>query len=300
MKNRRTQGDRRVYNERRVPVERRLHKERRNKSGRRIQHDRREINTTTAPNDRKALNTYQNLSTDKKRDELIKKHLSLVNYIVARLSIGLPSWIDKRDLMSTGVIGLIDAVNNFNPSKGVKFETYASTRIRGSIIDELRSLDWIPRSTRTKSKEIEAAISNLVGKLGRLPTDEEITDELGWDLDKYHKTLEQVSGTTMLSLDEQVELSSGGEPVSRIDMVKSKEENALETIEHSELVGNVVTILKTLSEQERLAIALYYYEELTLKEIGMVMKVSESRVSQIHTAAILKLRVKIKNQYIGS
>ena len=300
MKNRRTRGDRRIDNERRVPVERRFQKERRYDSRRKVQIDRREINNTTAPNDRKALNTYQNLSSDKKRDELIKKHLSLVNYIVARLSIGLPSWIDKRDLISTGVIGLIDAVNNFDTSKGVKFETYASTRIRGSIIDELRSLDWIPRSTRTKSKEIEAAIANLVGKLGRLPTDEEITDELGWDLDKYYKALDQVSGTTMLSLDEQVELSSGGEPVARIDMVKSGEETALESIEHRELVGNVVTILKTLSEQERLAIALYYYEELTLKEIGMVMKVSESRISQIHTAAIIKLRVKLKNQYIGS
>jgi len=230
---------------------------------------------------------------------MIKKHLKLVNFIVARLSIGLPNWIDKRDLINSGVIGLIDAINNYDPSKGVKFETYASTRIRGAIIDELRSLDWIPRSTRAKSKEIEAAISNLVNKLGRLPTDDEIAGELDWDMDKYYKALEQVSGTTLLSLDEQVEITSSGEPVKRIDTVASGHESALQSIERRELISKVASILSTLPEQERLAIALYYYEELTLKEIGMVMNVSESRISQIHTSAILKLRVKLRSQYYG-
>jgi RNA polymerase sigma factor for flagellar operon FliA len=300
MEDRRIQGDRRENDERRIRNAERIQSDRRSQEDRREIPDRRKSNDKTTQDGRKALNTYKELSTNQKRDEMIKKHLELVNFIVARLSIGLPSWIDKRDLVNTGVIGLIDAVNNFDPSKGVKFETYASTRIRGAIIDELRSLDWIPRSTRAKSREIEHAISNLVGSLGRLPTDEEIADELEWDLGKYYKTLEQVSGTTMLSLDEQIEISSGGEPVKRIDTVKSDDENVLESIEHRELVDNVVTILKTLSEQERLAIALYYYEELTLKEIGLVMNVSESRVSQIHTAAILKLKVKLRNQYLGS
>ena len=295
LEDRRNQGDRRNQNNRRAQDERRAEIERRTQDARRILSDRRGPNNVTAHNGRKALKTYQKLSSDQKRDELVKKHLNLVNFIVARLAIGLPSWIDKRDLVNTGVIGLIDAVNNFDPSKGVKFETYASTRIRGAIIDELRSLDWIPRSTRAKSKEIEHGISNLVNKLGRFPNDQEIARELGWDMDKYYKTLDQVSGTTMLSLDEQIVLSSSGEPVARIEMVSSNEETVLESIERRELIDTMVTILKTLSEQERLAIALYYYEELTLKEIGMVMSVSESRVSQIHTAAIFKMRVKLRN-----
>ena len=295
MEDRRDQGERRNQNDRRAQDERRDKIERRTRDERRALSDRRSPNNVPALNDRKALKTYQNLSSDQKRDELVKKHLNLVNFIVARLAIGLPSWIDKRDLVNTGVIGLIDAVNNFDPSKGVKFETYASTRIRGAIIDELRSLDWIPRSTRSKSKEIERGISNLVNRLGRFPNDQEIARELGWDMDKYYKTLDQVSGTTMLSLDEQIVLSSSGEPVARIEMVVSDEETVLELIERRELIDTMVTILKTLSEQERLAIALYYYEELTLKEIGMVMSVSESRVSQIHTAAIFKMRVKLRN-----
>jgi len=300
MEDQRNQGERRHLSDRRTQDERRIQLDRRIQNERRVLPERRSQNDRTTRHGRKALKTYHKLSSDQKRDELIKKHLNLVNFIVARLAIGLPSWIDKRDLINTGVIGLIDAVNNFDPSKGVKFETYASTRIRGAIIDELRSLDWIPRSTRAKSKEIENGISNLVNKIGRLPNDHEIAGELGWDMDKYYKVLDQVSGTTMLSLDEQIVLSSSGEPVSRIDMVVSGEETALDSIERRELINTVVTILKTLSEQERLAIALYYYEELTLKEIGMVMNVSESRVSQIHTAAILKLRVRLRNQYLGT
>ncbi|MFC1606752.1 sigma-70 family RNA polymerase sigma factor [Candidatus Latescibacterota bacterium] len=300
MNNRRKQDDRRITNERRDEEERRILLDRRLANERREFTDRREIKNPNSQNGRAALSTYQQLSTDKKRDEQIKKHLGLVNFIVARLAIGLPSWIDKRDLVNTGVIGLIDAINNFDPGKGVKFETYATTRVRGAIIDELRALDWIPRSTRSKSKEIESAISTLVNKLGRVPNDKEIADQLEWEMGKYYKALDQVSGTTLLSLDEQVELSSGGEPVTRLDTVSNNDESVLDSIEHRELVSNVVGILKNLSEQERLAIALYYYEEMTLKEIGMVMKVSESRVSQIHTAAILKLKVKIRNQYQGT
>lgn len=287
-------------NDHRDQDERRSQKARRVKHKRRIQGDRREQEDRRAQGDRKGLTTYQKLSVDKKRDEMIKNHLNLVNFVVARLSIGLPGWLDKRDLINAGVIGLIDAVNHFDPSKGVKFETYASTRIRGAIIDELRSLDWIPRSTRAKSREIESVISNLINKLGHIPTDDEVAAELDWDMDKYYKVLEQVSGTTLLSLDELVATSSGGDSVKRIDTVASSGESTLEKIERRELIDNVVNILGTLSEQEKLAIALYYYEELTLKEIGMVMNVTESRVSQIHTSAILKLRAKLRSLYFGS
>ncbi len=250
--------------------------------------------------DNRGLKTYRRL-TPEKRDEMVKKHLKLVSFVVSRLAISLPDHVDRRDLMSAGVLGLIDAVNNFDQARGVKFETYAKTRIRGAIIDELRALDWIPRSTRSKSREIERAIAALVGRLGRYPTDNECADELGWDLDKYYKALGQVSVTTLLSLDENVEsASSGGAPIRRIDLVSGEVHDPLADMEHAELLTTMVRMIGELNEQERLVIALYYYEELTLKEIGMVMNVTESRISQIHTAAVLKLKSRLRTAYRGS
>ncbi len=259
--------------------------------------------TTGSPSEshnRRVISTYQQMSDTRSRDEMVKKHLKLVSYIAGRLAIGLPDWIDKRDLISAGVVGLIDAVNNFDPSKGIKFETYAKMRIRGAIIDDLRAMDWIPRSTRAKSKEIERSIESLVKGLGRLPTDEEIADDLGWDLDQYYKSLGQVSVTTLLSLDEMIGTTASGTPVSRGDLVSDGADGTLETMTQVELKEKVVEILGDLTEQERIVIALYYYEELTLKEIGMVMEVTESRISQIHTAAILKLRARIRSVYSGA
>ena len=245
----------------------------------------------------KGLDVYGEMSSIEKRDELVKKNLKLVNFIVSRLAIGLPSWIDRRDLISSGVIGLIDAAKHFDPKKGFKFETYASSRIKGAIIDELRALDWIPRSTREKSKALENAISVLINKLGRYPTDEETADYLDWDMVKYHKTIEQVSGTALLSLDEIIATSPSGDTITRIDTVRGESKSPIDNMERKELLDNVVKVISSLSEQERLVIALYYYEELTLKEIGMVLKVSESRVSQIHTTSILKIRARLRSMY---
>jgi len=249
---------------------------------------------------RKGLDTYRRMGDTLSREEIVKKHLDLVSYIANRLAVGLPEWVDKRDLVSAGVIGLIDAANNFDPSRGIKFETYAKARIRGAIIDELRSLDWIPRSTRAKSREIEQCIGNLAKKLNRFPTDEEVADELGWDMDKYYKALGQVSVTTLLSLDEMIGVTSSGAPVKRGDVLASPEGSALDRMTRKELLETVARILGELTEQERLVIALYYYEELTLREIGMVLNVTESRVSQVHTTAILKLRAKLRTIYKGS
>lgn len=247
--------------------------------------------------DHEGLSAYSSVASGRKSDDLVTKHLKLVSYIVSRLAIGMPSWIDRRDLISAGVVGLIDATKHFDPAKGVKFETYASSRVRGAIIDELRALDWIPRSTREKSKAIEGAISTLVGELGRFPTDEEVASALEWDMKKYYKAIEQVSGTTLLSLDEIITMSGSGDPIKRIDTVRGKAADQLSSIEDREVLDNVVKVISGLSEQERLVIALYYYEELTLKEIGLVLKVSESRVSQIHTTAILKVRGRLKAIY---
>jgi RNA polymerase sigma factor for flagellar operon FliA len=293
MNDRRIRCDRREEN---APVnaEHRVQSEQSASEDRRVEEDRR------AHCGAKKLHAYQSQSSGKKRDETIKQHLKLVSYVASRLAIGLPSWVDKRDLVNAGVIGLIDAINNYDPSKGVKFETYAVNRIKGAMLDELRALDWIPRSTRAKSREIETVIAALIGRLGRFPNDMEIARELKWDMTKYYKTIDQVSGTTLLSLDELIDTSSGGEPVKRIDTLSNESSSILDTMEHRELLENVVKVLQNLSEQERLTISLYYYEELTLKEIGQVMNVSESRVSQIHTSAVLKLRAKLRIMYGGS
>ncbi len=285
--------------DRRGPEERRVAGERRERELP-VEDDRRDRDDKKNTGGARGLSAYQNISGGRKRDDLIRQHLKLVSFVASRLAIGLPSWIDKRDLINAGVIGLVDAVNNFDPGKGVKFETYAVNRIRGAMLDELRSLDWIPRSTRAKSKEIETTIAALIGRLGRFPNDIEIARELGWDIDKYYKTIDHVSGTTLLSLDELIEPSSDGEPIRRIDTLSDEESTVLDSMERRELLENVVKILKNLSEQERLVISLYYYEELTLKEIGRVLNVSESRVSQVHTAAVLKLRAKLRMLYSGS
>jgi RNA polymerase sigma factor FliA len=236
-------------------------------------------------------------AASQKHEELVRKHLKLVNFIVSRLAIGLPSWIDKRDLISAGVIGLIGAAKQFNPAKGVAFETYASTRIRGAVFDELRSMDWIPRSVREKSKLVERAIAELTGQLHRFPTDMEVASHLGWEMDRYHAVIEEISGTTLLSLDEIISVSQSGDTVARIDSVKGTNENPLGEMERKELLDRLVKVIASLSEQERLVIALYYYEELTLKEIGLVLKVTESRISQIHTTAILKIRARLHSAY---
>ncbi|MFC1551458.1 sigma-70 family RNA polymerase sigma factor [Candidatus Latescibacterota bacterium] len=245
----------------------------------------------------KGIGVYDRMSSDQKRDKLVKENLKLVNFIVSRLAIGLPTWIDKRDLISSGVIGLIDAAKSFDPKKGVKFSSFASSRVKGAIIDELRSLDWVPRSIRDKSKLIEGAILSLIEKLGRFPNDTEVAESLGWDEDKYNKSIRQISGTTLLSLDEIITTSPTGDTIKRIDTLKGDSANPLKDIEHKELLDNIVEVISGLSEQERLVVALYYYEELTLKEIGLVIKVSESRISQIHTTAILKIRARLRSLY---
>ncbi|MFC1485813.1 FliA/WhiG family RNA polymerase sigma factor [Candidatus Latescibacterota bacterium] len=243
-----------------------------------------------------AYQAYGQKVTEQKREGLVKKNLKLVSYIVSRLAIGLPSWIDKRDLISAGVIGLIDASKQYNPTMGTVFESYAATRIRGAILDELRRMDWVPRSIREKSKQVQKVISQLTEKNGRFPSDGEVADSLGWDMDRYYRTINEISGTTLLSLDEII-TSSSGNPVTRLDAVQETSESQLGKIEKKELLDRMVKVIGQLTEQERLVIALYYYEELTLKEIGLVLKVSESRVSQIHTTAILKIRARLNAMY---
>ncbi len=234
-------------------------------------------------------------NTDAEREQKLMEYLPLVKYIAGRIAIGLPKSVELDDLINAGVVGLIEAHANFDTSKGVKFESYASMRIRGSILDELRAIDWAPRSTRAKSREMERSISALQNTLGRSPSEQEIAENLDVSIDDLYKLLDDLSSTTLLSLDELTYGSDYDKPVALVDTLKSQENtDALTDLEREEMRNMLVDSIGFLTDQERLVIALYYYEELTLKEIGQVMELSESRVSQIHTKAVLSLRGKLR------
>ncbi len=232
------------------------------------------------------------------RQKLLEEYLPLVKNVAGRMAMGFPKSVELNDLVNTGVIGLIEALTNFDPSRGVKFETYAVPRIRGAILDELRSLDWVPRSTRAKSRVIEKTTSKLENQLGRPPSDVELAKSLKISTTELFSALDDVASTTMLSLDELIYKEEDNRQVPRVETVEDLgTESALGDMEKEELKAYLTQAISHLSEQERLVVALYYYEELTLKEIGEVMQISESRVSQIHTKAVLKLRGMIKEKF---
>ncbi len=232
------------------------------------------------------------------RLRLLNRYLPLVRNVAGRMAINFPRSVELCDLINTGVIGLIEAFRNFDPERGVKFETYAVPRIRGAILDELRSLDWVPRSTRAKAREIERALLAFENDYGRPPSDDELAAVLGMSINDLHLSLEDVSKTTLLSLDELIFREEDNRQVPRIETVEDQNANIiLKNLEKNELQAFLVLAIDRLTEQEKLVIALYYYEELTLKEIGEVMKISESRVSQIHTKAVLKLRGMVRERF---
>ncbi|UCD62819.1 MAG: FliA/WhiG family RNA polymerase sigma factor [Candidatus Zixiibacteriota bacterium] len=241
---------------------------------------------------------YRKLGTDKVRKHLLSKYIPLVRNVATRMAMGFPRSVELSDLVSTGVIGLIEAFSNFDPGRGVKFETYAVPRIRGAILDELRALDWVPRSTRAKSREIERAYCVLENDLGRPPEKTELARHMDLSLRELHDALEDVSGTGMLSLDEVIYREDDNRQVPRIETVIDREKlSVLGEIERKELKSFLGVAMDRLTRQEKLVIALYYYEELTLKEIGEVMSISESRVSQIHTRAVTKLRGMVREKF---
>jgi len=241
---------------------------------------------------------YQKKRDPELRQKLLAEYLPLVKSVAGRMAMGFPRSVELSDLVSTGVIGLVEAFQNFDPSRGVKFETYAVPRIRGAILDELRALDWVPRSTRAKSRMIEKGLVKLENRLGKVPSKRELARSLKITVSELHDALGDVSGSTVLSLDELIYKEDDDRQVPRVETVSSvRHEGVLGDIEYRELKEFMVAAIGGLSEQERLVVALYYYEELTLKEIGEVMQISESRVSQIHTKAIMKLRSMIKEKF---
>jgi RNA polymerase sigma factor for flagellar operon FliA len=229
------------------------------------------------------------------RERLVVAYSPLVKYVSGRMASGLPAHVEEADLISYGLVGLINAIERFEPEREIKFETYAITRIKGSIIDELRSLDWVPRSVRSRARDIERANAKLEHKLQRAPTDEEMSAELGITTDEFHDALVQISNSTVAALDELWTVSdSSGDQVSLLDTLT--DENAPDpaaVMDQTDLKDRVADAIARLPEREKLVVALYYYENLTLREIGEVLGVTESRVSQLHTKAVLRLRSRL-------
>jgi RNA polymerase sigma factor for flagellar operon FliA len=241
---------------------------------------------------------YRKTKSPELRAQLLDKYVGLVRNVATRMAMGFPRSVELQDLVNTGAIGLIEAFKNFDPDRGVKFETYAVPRIRGAILDELRALDWVPRSTRARSREIGRAHNYLENELGRPPEKTELAKHLNYTMSELHIALDDVTGTSILSLDEVVYREDDNRQVPRIEtVVDQKACSVLAEIEKGELRSFLVVAIDRLTEQEKLVIALYYFEELTLKEIGEVMSISESRVSQIHTRGVMKLRGMVKERF---
>ncbi len=232
------------------------------------------------------------------RTKLLEDYLPLVKNVAGRMAAGFPKSVELNDLINTGVIGLIEAFNNFDPQRGVKFETFAVPRIRGAILDELRALDWVPRSTRAKARNIDRAILKLEGELGRGPSDHELAATLDISMEDYHAAMKDVSVTSLLSLDELICREDDNRQVPRIETIENTNTiDVLSDMEKLELRVFLIHAISSLTEQERLVVSLYYYEELTLKEIGEIMLISESRVSQIHTRAVNRLKCMIRDKF---
>jgi RNA polymerase sigma factor FliA len=225
------------------------------------------------------------------RERLILHYAPLVKYVASRVATGLPASVDQADLVSYGMFGLIDALQKFEPLRGNKFETYAIPRIRGAIIDELRAMDWVPRSVRFKQREIEKALADLESMLKRQPTERELAERLGMSMHELHEVITQISFVSVLALDETVSVGADrGEKVSLVDTLADKGFDPSTGVESQETRGLLAAAINELSEREKIVVTLYYFEGLTLAEIGEILGVTESRVCQIHTKAVGVLR----------
>jgi len=244
---------------------------------------------------RKLWDDYAKSKSSENRDKIIIEYAPLVKLVAGRLSMYLGHNVEYEDLVSYGIFGLIDAIDKFDSEKAVKFETYASLRIRGAILDQIRKMDWIPRTIRQKQKKIDSAMKEIESQKGRNATDEEIAAQLGIDEDEFLNWQSQMKITNVVSLNEYLE--QGAEvPNDRNSMKRFDAPE--EAIEQSELKETLKDALELLTEKEKKVILLYYYEELTLKEISNVLEVSESRISQLHTKALQKMKKKLGN-YMG-
>jgi RNA polymerase sigma factor for flagellar operon FliA len=239
---------------------------------------------------------YRRNRDPKIREIFVKQYAPLVKYVAGKVAVGMPHNVEFDDLVGFGVFGLLDAIDKFDPDKGVKFKTYAVTRIRVAIFDELRSIDWVPRSVRQKTREVEEAIGTLEAQLGRTATDQEIAGSLGMNEEEFAKTMMKISATSILSLND---VWFSGDDNDKVTIEASIESPASLNpdiiVEKEEIRRVIISAINELPDKEKKILVLYYYEDLTLKEIGQVLEVTESRVSQLHTKAILRLRGKLTN-----
>jgi RNA polymerase sigma factor for flagellar operon FliA len=238
---------------------------------------------------------YKTSGDERARERLVVAYSPLVKYVSGRMASGLPAHVEEADLISYGLVGLISAIERFELEREIKFETYAITRIKGAIIDELRSLDWVPRSVRARAREIERANSKLENQLQRAPSDEEMATELKITVEEFQESLLQISNSTVAALDELWTVSdASGDQVSLLDTLQDPDApDPAQVIDATELKDRVADAIARLPEREKLVVALYYYENLTLREIGEVLGVTESRISQLHTKAVLRLRSRL-------
>ncbi len=239
---------------------------------------------------------YKRKKDPKIRDFFVKQYAPLVKYVAGKVAIGMPNNVEFDDLVGFGVFGLFDAIEKFDPEKHVKFKTYAVTRIRGAIFDELRTIDWVPRSVRQKTREVEETIRKLEASLGRAATDEEIAKAMRLETKDFHNLMLKISGTSVLSLNEVWYSGEDNDKMSIVESIESPSSlNPDSIVEKEEVKRIIVEAINELPEKEKKVLVLYYYEDLTLKEIGEVLEVTESRISQLHTKAILRLRAKLSH-----
>jgi len=245
--------------------------------------------------------SYKATADAEARDALIVQYSPLVKYVAGRVAAGLPQSVDQADLVSYGMFGLIDAIDKFEPERGFKFETYAINRIKGAMLDELRSIDWVPRSVRAKVRQIEQAYAKIEAAHHRPPTDAELAEELEWTEEQLGTALLQISQVGLAALDETVggRGGEGGDTMTLGDTIPDRTAGspmgAFEAAESRQLLGEAIN---TLPEREKLVLTLYYYENMTLQEIGRVLGVTESRVCQIHTKALFHLRGRIDDDSV--
>ena len=241
--------------------------------------------------DFKLWKKYKKTKTRLLREEIVRKYLYLVKYVAGRVAIGLPPNVEFNDLVSYGILGLFDAIEKYDVNQGNKFETYGVSRIRGAIMDELRKLDWAPRLLRKRAREIERKNRELEDRNGRVATEEELAKALKMSIEDLNGIYNELNSTTFLSLDEVWQNDDGNKPISRLQTVEdSLIMNQFSFVHQNEVKELLAQAIDTLPEKEKLVIVLYYYENLTLREIGEVLNVSESRVCQIHTKVVMRLR----------
>jgi len=232
------------------------------------------------------------------REALILEHSSLIRYVAGRIAVRLPPHLSLDDLISAGVLGLIDAVDKYDPSRNAQFKTYAEYRIRGAILDELRAMDWVPRSVRRKSQRLEEVFQALSNELGREPDDEEMAQRLGMDLEDYYRIIEETAGVGLLAIIDTEEGLAQFMPGTLVEnALKDTGQGPAEWLDKNEIKRVIAEAIEKLNEKEQMVVSLYYYDELTMKEIGRVLDYTESRICQIHSKTMMKLRSRLRRYF---